>query len=60
VLFDQKRWDGNSRDLEDGESGIAAQDELDEQLPFRHWQGVGDGVMRTPATPEAGTRTFWL
>jgi hypothetical protein len=32
---------GNSRDLEDGESGIAAQDELDEQLPFRDWQGVG-------------------
>jgi hypothetical protein len=24
---------GNSRDLEDSESGIAAQDELDEQLP---------------------------
>jgi hypothetical protein len=31
-----------SRDLEqdDGESGIAAQDGLDEQLPFRDWQGV--------------------
>ena len=32
-----------SRDLEqdDGESGIADQDGLDEQVPFRDWQGVG-------------------
>jgi len=42
VHFDQRRWAyGNSRDLEDGESGVAAQDELDEQLPFRDWQEVG-------------------
>jgi hypothetical protein len=34
---------GNSRDLEqdDGETGIADQDGLDEQVPFRDWQGVG-------------------
>jgi hypothetical protein len=60
VPFDQRRWAyGNSRDLENGESGIAAQDELDEQLPFRDWQ-EWDGVMKTPATPEAAMRTFWL
>jgi hypothetical protein len=42
VHFDQRRWAyGNSRDLKDGESGIAAQDGLDEQLPFRNWQGLG-------------------
>jgi len=42
VPFDQRRWAyGNSRDLKDGESGIAAQDGLDDQLPFRDWQGVG-------------------
>ncbi len=44
VHLDQERWAaGNSRDLElDGaESGIADQDGLDEQVPFRDWQGVG-------------------
>jgi hypothetical protein len=42
VHFHQMRWAyGNSRDLKDGESGIAAQDGVDEQLPFRNWQGVG-------------------
>jgi hypothetical protein len=44
VHFDQERWaHGNSRDLEhdDGESGIADQDGLDEQVPFRDWMGVG-------------------
>jgi hypothetical protein len=49
---------GDGRD-ENGESGIAAQDELDEQLPFRDWQGVG-WCDETPATPEAAMRTFWL
>jgi hypothetical protein len=40
----QERWAaGNSRDLEqdDGETGIADQDGLDEQVPFRDWMGVG-------------------
>jgi hypothetical protein len=44
VHFDQERWAyGNSRDFEqdDGESGIADQDGLDEQVPFRDWQMVG-------------------
>jgi hypothetical protein len=44
VHFDQERWAcGNRRDLEqdDGESGIADQDGLDEQVPFRDWQNVG-------------------
>jgi hypothetical protein len=42
VPFDQRRWAyGNSRDLKDGESGIATQDGLNDQLPFRDWQGVG-------------------
>jgi hypothetical protein len=44
VHFDQERWaHGNSRDLEqdDGETGIADQDGLDEQVPFRDWQMVG-------------------
>ncbi len=44
VHFDQGRWAAGSRcDLEqdDGESGIADQDGLDEQVPFRDWQGVG-------------------
>jgi hypothetical protein len=44
VHFDQERWAyGNSRDLEqdDGVSGIADQDGLDEQVPFRDWQSVG-------------------
>jgi hypothetical protein len=40
----QERWAVGSRyDLEqdDGETGIADQDGLDEQAPFRDWQGVG-------------------
>jgi len=40
----QERWAaGGARDLEqdDGETGIADQDGLDEQVPFRDWQGVG-------------------
>jgi hypothetical protein len=40
----QERWAaGGGRDLEqdDGETGIADQDGLDEQVPFRDWQGVG-------------------
>jgi hypothetical protein len=44
VHFNQERWAaGGRRDLEkdDGESGIADQDGLDEQVPFRDWQGVG-------------------
>ena len=44
VHFDQARWaDGNRGDLEqdDAESGIADQDGLDEQVPFRDWQNVG-------------------
>ena len=44
VHFDQTGWAaGGRRDLEqdDGESGIADQDGLDEQVPFRDWQGVG-------------------
>ena len=44
VHFDQERWATGSRcDLEqdDGESGIADQDGLDEQVPFRDWQNVG-------------------
>jgi hypothetical protein len=44
VHFDQERWAyGNSRDLEqdDGETGIADQDGLDEQVPFRDWMRVG-------------------
>jgi hypothetical protein len=52
VHFDQGRWaasnvtGGNASeavDLEqdDGESGIADQDGLDEQAPFRDWQMVG-------------------
>jgi hypothetical protein len=44
VHFDQGRWAaGDRRDLEldDIESGIADQDGLDEQVPFRDWQGVG-------------------
>jgi hypothetical protein len=42
--LDQTRWaTGGQRDLEqDGaESGIGDQDGLDEQVPFRDWQGVG-------------------
>jgi hypothetical protein len=42
--FNQERWaSGGRRDLElDGaESGIGDQDGLDEQAPFRGWQGVG-------------------
>jgi len=40
----QERWAaGNSRDLEqdDGETGIADQDGLDKQVPFRDWMDVG-------------------
>jgi hypothetical protein len=40
----QERWsDGSRQDLEqdDAESGIGDQDGLDEQVPFRDWQGVG-------------------
>jgi hypothetical protein len=42
--LNQERWAIGSRcDLEqdDGETGIADQDGLDEQVPFRDWQGVG-------------------
>jgi hypothetical protein len=42
--FSQERWaSGSRRDLEqdDAESGIADQDGLDEQVPFRDWQHVG-------------------
>ena len=41
---DQTRWaSGSQSDLErdDGETGIADQDGLDEQVPCRDWQGVG-------------------
>ena len=44
VHIDQTGWaGGNSRDLEqdDSDSGIADQDGLDEQVPFRDWQMVG-------------------
>jgi hypothetical protein len=44
VHVDQRRWAaGDRRDLEqdDGETGIADQDGLDEQVPFRDWQNVG-------------------
>jgi hypothetical protein len=44
VHFDQGRWAAGSRcDLEqdDGETGIADQDGLDEQVPFRDWMMVG-------------------
>jgi hypothetical protein len=40
----QERWsNGSRRDFEqdDAESGIADQDGLDEQVPFRDWQNVG-------------------
>lgn len=42
--IDQTGWAaGNRRDLEqdEGETGIADQDGLDEQVPFRDWQHVG-------------------
>jgi hypothetical protein len=45
---DQSGWSAGRRaDLEiDGaESGIADQDGLDEQVPFRDWQNGGDGLM---------------
>jgi hypothetical protein len=41
---DQTRWgESNRSDREDdaAESGIGDQDGLDEQVPFRDWQGVG-------------------
>lgn len=44
VHFDQGRWAlGSACDLEldDAESGIADQDGLDEQVPFRDWMMVG-------------------
>jgi hypothetical protein len=44
VHFNQELWAaGDRRDLEldDGESGIADQDGLDEQAPLRDWQNVG-------------------
>jgi hypothetical protein len=44
VHFDQRRWAaGDRRDLEqdDAELGIADQDGLDEQVPFRDWPMVG-------------------
>jgi hypothetical protein len=44
VHLDQTRWAaGGRRDLEqdDGETGIADQDGLDEQVPFRDWQMIG-------------------
>ena len=42
--INQEVWArGDRRDLEqdDGETGIADQDGLDEQVPFRDWQHVG-------------------
>jgi hypothetical protein len=42
--LNQEQWAaGSRRDLEqdDGETGIADQDGLDEQVPCRDWQGVG-------------------
>jgi hypothetical protein len=42
--LNQERWAAGGRcDLEqdDGETGIADQDGLDEQVPFRDWQMVG-------------------
>jgi hypothetical protein len=44
VHLNQERWAaGDRRDLEqdDGETGIADQDGLDEQVPFRDWQMIG-------------------
>jgi hypothetical protein len=44
VHFNQERWAcGDRRDLEQdvGETGIADQDGLDEQVPFRDWMMVG-------------------
>jgi hypothetical protein len=44
VHLDQTRWAAGSRrdlELDDGETGIADQDGLDEQVPFRDWQMVG-------------------
>jgi hypothetical protein len=41
---DRERWaagGGCDLELDDGETGIADQDGLDEQVPFRDWQGVG-------------------
>jgi hypothetical protein len=42
--LNQEQWAaGSRRDLEqdDGETGIADQDGLDEQVPCRDWQGAG-------------------
>jgi hypothetical protein len=43
IRFLDKTDDYVSRELEqdDAESGIADQDGLDEQVPFRDWQNVG-------------------
>jgi hypothetical protein len=43
IRFLDKTDDYVSRELEqdDGETGIADQDGLDEQVPFRDWQMVG-------------------
>jgi hypothetical protein len=44
VHFDQERWAAGSRqdfEQDDAESGIGDHDGLDEQVPFRDWQGVG-------------------
>jgi hypothetical protein len=44
VHFDQTKWAAGSRrdlELDDGETGIADQDGLDEQVPFRDWMMVG-------------------
>jgi hypothetical protein len=43
IGFLDKTDDYVSRELEhdDADSGIADQDGLDEQVPFRDWQGVG-------------------
>jgi hypothetical protein len=41
---DQRQWAAGGRadrELDGAESGIADQDGLDEQIPFRDWQGVG-------------------
>lgn len=41
---DQTRWaigSRSDRELDDAESGIADQDGLDEQVPFRDWMMVG-------------------
>ncbi len=58
VHFDQRRWDGGQRDLEqDGaESSIGDQDGLDEQVPFLDWQGVG--MLCENAHPKSSPRLW--